>query len=77
MPHDRLRQLAIPAAAQDLVLPYLELFIVERQLSDAKFGVAAVNDHRFMARLRDGRVTMSTVNRALAYARDACRGAQS
>jgi hypothetical protein len=64
---------AFPPTVQDMVLPYFELFILAHRITDAKFGIAAVNDHRFMPRLREGRVTLHTVNRALAYARGATR----
>jgi hypothetical protein len=64
-----MRPLVIPTSCQDLVLPYFELVIRVADLSDAKFGVQAVNDHRFMSRLRTGQVNLRTVNRALDYAR--------
>lgn len=55
-------------AVIDHLLADIEVFIGEAQVSETTFGRRAVNDGKFVGRLREGAgVTVATVERVRAY----------
>lgn len=52
------------------ILVQIEAFLRQAGISEREFGLRAVNDHKFVPRLRAGRATLGRIERAEAFMRD-------
>lgn len=56
----------------DAFLAEIDAFIAQHGMTDAHFGIAALNDHKFVQRLRSGRssTTLRTADKVRAFMRE-------
>lgn len=52
---------------REALLAGIEAFLLRSGMTERQFGVAAVNDHKFLARLREQSVTLDRIERAEAF----------
>lgn len=58
-------------SAQSDLLAEIEAFLPKRRIRETTFGRLAVNDGKFVQRLRDGaNMTLATIDKARAFIRD-------
>jgi hypothetical protein len=58
---------------RELVLKRIEQFLAATGMTAREFGLQAVGDHKFVARLKRGAVTLGRIERAEAYMVSASR----
>ena len=63
-------------SSRDLILTQISGFLREFGMSEAQFGLAVGGDHKFMARLRAGSVTLALIERAEDFMRRRRAGEQ-
>lgn len=56
-----------PMTLRDAFLAKVAGYLAARKMSERAFGLAAVNDHRFLVRLRANKATLDRIGRAEAY----------
>jgi hypothetical protein len=54
----------------ELLLPRIEAFCAKAGMAETTLGSLAVKDSRFVARLREGRVTLRCCQRVVAWLND-------
>lgn len=52
---------------REILLGRIAAYCAERQLTERQFGLAAVRDTKFITRLRAGKATLATIERAEAF----------
>lgn len=56
-----------PRALGDVLVLYFDSYIAHAGIAPTAFGFECVGDGKFMARMRQGKVTLRNIERALAY----------
>jgi hypothetical protein len=49
---------------RDILLTRIERFCAAHDMTERRFGLAAVGDHKFIGRLRQGKATLALITRA-------------
>ena len=66
-----------PMKTRQTILACIEAFLARHAMSERRFGLEAVEDHKLLSRLRAGRVTLATIEKAEAFMQAADRAADA
>lgn len=67
---DKSQYYAHMSSTHDAFIAEIDAFLIKHKMTDAHFGIAAMNDHKFVSRLRSGAsTTLRTADKVRAFMR--------